>query len=102
MSRHYQPLKALDLLDLYFIENRARLLDLAAFLDRIDRYDGAAAAKADCRYRALTKAIALTASGGERTMAIQLALSDQSTEPVESAVGLRAIGAWEGTGDEGD
>jgi len=30
-------MNAREILDLYFIENRARLLDIASFLDRIDR-----------------------------------------------------------------
>ncbi|MDC4226471.1 MAG: hypothetical protein MPW15_20045 [Candidatus Manganitrophus sp.] len=31
------PLTGVQLIDEYFIENRTRLLDLAAFLDRLDR-----------------------------------------------------------------
>ena len=37
-----------EMLDLYFIENRARLLDIAAFLDRIDRYRGPEEARLLC------------------------------------------------------
>ena len=29
-----------QVLDLYFMENRAKLIDLAAFLDRVDRATG--------------------------------------------------------------
>jgi hypothetical protein len=33
------PLSARELVDEYFIENRTRLLEIAAFLDRLDRAD---------------------------------------------------------------
>ena len=36
------PLPASRALDQFFLEARARLLDLAAFLDRVDRGDGSA------------------------------------------------------------
>jgi hypothetical protein len=95
-------MQAMDVLDLYFIENRSRLLDIASFLDRIDRYEGADAAKADYRYQAFVKVVAmLKECSGERTKAIQVALSDPTTGPLESAVGLKAWGAWNGSGHEG-
>lgn len=97
MNAPYTPMKAIDILDLYFIENRSRLLDIAAFLDRIDRYDGAGEAKADFRYQAFRKVVDLLANAdGERTKAIQTALSDPTTEPLDSALGLKAWGAWPG------
>lgn len=99
MSAPYSPMRAIDILDLYFIENRSRLLDIAAFLDRIDRHEGAEEAKADYRYRAFERIIELLGqSGGGRTKAIQVALSDPTTEPLDSAVGLKAWGAWKGDG----
>ena len=98
MSRPYSPMKAKDILDLYFIENRSRILDIASFLDRIDRYEGADEAKADFRYQALSRVLeVLSGPDGDRTKAIQIALSDPTTEPLNSAVGLKAWGAWEGT-----
>lgn len=102
MSPPYQSMNAVEILDLYFIENRSRLLDIASFLDRIDRYDGADEAKADFRYQAFLHAVDLLRnSGTERTVSIQRSLSDQTSEPIESAVGLKAVGAWEGTPREG-
>lgn len=99
MTFPYRPLTATEVLDLYFIENRARLLDIASFLDRIDRYEGAEAARSDYRYQALAKAIDRINSGtAGRTAAIQTLFSDPTTEPLESAVGLKATGAWEGDG----
>lgn len=92
------PKSAKEMLDLYFLENRARLLDIASFLDRIDRYKNAEEARADFRYKAFVHALKLLLSTDkERTKNIQLSLSDLSSEPIESAVGLKAVGAWEGS-----
>jgi len=97
MNAPYRPMQAIDVLDLYFIENRSRLLDIASFLDRIDRYEGAEEARADYRYQAFVKIIELLGEpGGSRTKSIQLALSDPTTEPLASALGLKAWGAWQG------
>lgn len=99
MTFPYRSLTATEILELYFIENRARLLDIASFLDRIDRYEGAEAARSDYRYQAFAKAIDRINSGAVgRTAAIQTLFSDPTTEPLESAVGLKASGAWEGDG----
>ena len=38
------PLPAARVLDMFFLDARSRLLDLAATLDRLDRGDGSAAA----------------------------------------------------------
>lgn len=89
-----QPLSACDILDTYFIESRARLLELAAFLDRIDRAPGAAEAREDYRYRALMRAFALIREGERfRAKAIQLAFSDLSSAPLDSAGPGTATGA---------
>lgn len=102
MDHPYQPMTAIEILDLYFIENRSRLLDIASFLDRIDRYPGADEARADFRYQAFARAIALLGSAdGKRTCAIQTSFSDPTSEPLESAVGLKAWGAWDGGVNEG-
>lgn len=97
MNGPYRPMKANDILDLYFIENRSRILDIASFLDRIDRYEGADEAKTDYRYQAFARIVKLLSEPiGNRTKAIQMALSDPTTEPLESAAGLKAWGAWDG------
>lgn len=94
---------ACEILDAYFIENRARMLDIASFLDRIDRYDGAGEAKADFRYKALTRALKLLSEReDDRTKALQMLFSDLSIEPVDSAAGLKTTGAWEGAFHEGN
>jgi hypothetical protein len=90
-------MRAIDILDLYFIENRSRIMDIASFLDRIDRYEGAEEAKADYRYQAFLRILDITREAArDRTKAVQIALSDPTTEPLESAVGLKAYGAWQG------
>ena len=45
-------MKRTQLLDLYFLEARAKLIDVAAFMDRVDRGEG----EADFRYDALRAA----------------------------------------------
>lgn len=102
MNHPYRPLTAPEVLDLYFIENRSRILDIASFLDRIDRYPGAPEARADYRYHALVKTLRLLVEApGDRTKAIQVSLSDPSTEPLDSAVGLKAWGAWDPAREQG-
>ncbi|WP_077298472.1 hypothetical protein [Aquaspirillum sp. LM1] len=97
MSAPYTPMNAMDALDVYFIENRSRLLDIAAFLDRIDRYPGTEQARADYRYQAFMQIIDVLKSGTpERTKQVQLALSDPTDTPLASARGKRAYGAWKG------
>lgn len=88
-------MSAKEILDTYFLENRSEILEIAAFLDRIDRAENTEAAKADFRYKAFLRALKLLIeSGAERTKTIQLSLSDLSTEPIESAIGLKgAVGA---------
>lgn len=97
MSAPYGPLRAIDILDLYFIENRSRVMDIAAFLDRIDRYEGADEARADFRYQAFVKILdILRQAPADRAKEVQLALSDPTTEPLDSALGQKAYGAWPG------
>ena len=103
MTFPYRSLTATEILDLYFIENRARLLDIASFLDRIDRYAGAEEARKDFRFRAFARTLQLLAGEeGDRVTAIQLVFSDPTSDPLESAAGLKAFGAWEGGGNEGN
>lgn len=92
------PIGVPETIDRYFLENRHRLLDIAAFLDRIDRADGDGSAKDDFRIMAFRKAVAelLTPDCG-RTERILTILSDPSAEPRESALGLPAArGAFSG------
>jgi hypothetical protein len=51
------PLPAAKALDAYFLEARARLLDLAAILDRIGRGGGAGGADEDPRLHKIRQAL---------------------------------------------
>jgi len=91
------PLPQKKVIDTYFMEHRAKLLDIAAFLDRIDR---AAAEKPgeDFRVAAFKDAIALLTDGkADRARRILELLSDPTAMPLESAAGMKgASGAWPG------
>lgn len=65
-------LSAGQVLDLYFLEARARLIELAATLDRIDRADGAAAVHGDARLAFIQESLRiLQRSEAGRARAIQ-------------------------------
>jgi hypothetical protein len=98
MSGEKSPMSAKEMLEVYFLENRARLIEIASFLDRIDRAKNSETGKADFRYKAFKRGLKiLLESEGNRTKAIQINFSDLSREPRKSAVGLKgAYGAWEG------
>jgi hypothetical protein len=89
------PLSATELVDEYFIETRNRIVEAAAFLDRIDRADPAAAAR-DFRVRALADAIQVLAGPGpDRVRAIQELMSDPTTEPLPELDRKGAVGAYD-------
>jgi len=80
-----------QVVDAYFMEHRARLLDVAAFLDRVDR---AGAGEDDFRMRAFRKALALLGDGGpDRARRVLELFSDPTTEPVAKAGMKGASGA---------
>ncbi len=94
------PLSQQQLIDEYFIEARARLLDLAAFLDRMDR-SIERNAEDDFRMVALRQGVqALSASGPGRACAIQMILSDPTIEPREQLDRKSAFGAFKRDRDE--
>jgi hypothetical protein len=79
--------------DLYFAEARSRLIDLAAFLDRVER----AAGHDDYRLKALRAALAeLDKPGLGKARRVLLLLSDPTLEPIERAGAKSAAGAWPG------
>jgi hypothetical protein len=92
------PLTAREVVDEYFVENRTRLLELAAFLDRLDRADPRYAAN-DFRMKALTEAIASLTDAGEdpgtRLDRLQLLFSDPTTEPLPALDRKSAYGAYD-------
>ncbi|MBI5384787.1 MAG: hypothetical protein HZA90_08865 [Verrucomicrobia bacterium] len=82
-----------QVLDLYFLDARSKLIDLAAFLDRMERAGG----EADFRHPALLQAAAeLGRPGAGRAKNVLLVLSDPTTEPIPTAPGKGASGAWPG------
>ena len=82
-----------QVLDLYFMEARSKLIDLGAFIDRVNRAEG----EADFRMTAFLAALAkLEKSEPDRAKAILMALSDPSTEPILAATTQAACGAWPG------
>jgi hypothetical protein len=79
-----------ELLDLQFIDARHKLIDLAAFLDRIDRHDG----EEDYRFTALKSALPILLSDRpDRARAVLESLSDHSVEVSDSAPFQGAFGA---------
>ena len=84
-------MKRQQLLDLYFMEARAKLIDLAAFLDRVDRGEG----EADFRYAAFKKALReLNSRQPQRAKRVLLSLSDPTKKPLAKATVKGAAGAW--------
>jgi hypothetical protein len=80
-------------LNLYFMEARAKLIDLAAFLDRVDRAKGAD----DFRVKAFRKALKeLNHGKPERAKRVLLSLSDPTVKPLPAATTKAASGAWPG------
>jgi len=83
-------MKRQQVLDLYFLDARHKLVEIAAFLDRVERADG----KDDFRIKAFRKALAgLSKSKKHKVKNALLAFSDMSTEPVAKAPGKGAVGA---------
>lgn len=91
------PLPRQKVIDAYFIEHRAKLLDIAAFLDRIERAQAQKPGE-DFRMTAFKDAIAILTDGQpERARRILELLSDPTDAPLESAAGMKgASGAWPG------
>ena len=81
------PLSKSAVVDRYFLEHRAKVLDLAAFLDRVDRAKPTNGGSAD-DFR-------LVSLRGAITLLLDL-MSDPSTEPIAAAPMKGATGAWDG------
>ncbi len=85
-----------QLLDLYFLDARSKLIDLAAFLDRLDRGQGSN----DFRLDALMKALGeLRTNGSSRAERVLMALSDSTQDPIAAATTKAACGAWPGSAE---
>ena|ERR1043166_6972475 len=72
MSNAIHPLPAAKALDNFFFEARAKILDLAAFLDRIERGENAAEVNGDPRMAKIRRGLqALLESGDRRAEQVQ-------------------------------
>ena len=82
-----------------FIPVRAKLIEVAAFLDRVERH----AVADDFRCAALRAAAALLVDGKpERARRILEKLSDPTTQPDVKSTGKAALGAWQPTSSAAD
>jgi hypothetical protein len=88
------PLSGAQLVDEYFIENRTRLLEIAAFLDRLDRVDPDRAVQ-DFRMQVFRDAVDALGTPGDRLNRIQLLLSDPTIEPLDRLDRKSALGAYD-------
>jgi hypothetical protein len=80
-----------NLVDLGFMDSRSKLIDLAAFLDRVQR----AGQEGDFRVQALKNALTLLSQEKpQRAKDVLLSFSDPSTEPIAKATIQGAIGAF--------
>lgn len=84
-----------QVIETYFMEHRAKLLDIAAFLDRLDRArPDATSANEDFRIEALRRALLLLDTQPNRAQRIHESFSDMTDQPISSAAGMKgAYGA---------
>jgi hypothetical protein len=75
------------------MDARARILDLAAFLDRMDRSEGSDDHRLRSRRAAL---VVLSEDNPERARRILESWSDPTPDPIPSAGSKGATGAWPG------
>ncbi len=89
-----KPANPQNPVDLYFMDARSKLIDIAAFMDRVER-EGATA---DFRYQAFLEAIKELGKG-DRAESVLLSLSDPTKELIPVATTKAASGAWPGAGE---
>ena len=82
----------IDRIYLYFMDARCKLIEIAAFLDRVDR----AAGSDDFRITEFRKAMRELDGKGNRAEKVLLALSDPTNDPIPAATTKAACGAWPG------
>ena len=84
-----------EILDLYFVEARHKLIDIGAFLDRVARADGTDDFRMEAFHTALAGLSTREPHAAKRAL---LAFSDPTTEPIPSATTKAASGAWPDSG----
>ena len=83
-----------QILDLYFLDARHKLIELAAFLDRVERAEG----QHDFRLKAFRAALAkLDGKKKNKAKDVLLAFSDPTLELTAKATTKTACGAYPGT-----
>jgi hypothetical protein len=89
------PLTQRELVEEYFIEHRTKILDIAAFLDRLDRARERDAEE-DFRVVAFRNALAALLEDGDtsRMFHVQMLLSDPNTDLLERLDRKSAFGAY--------
>src|SRR5437764_15299968 len=88
-------LSAKELVDEYFMENRTRLLEIGAFLDRLSRIDPGYGER-DFRMKAFNMALAnLSSPNIEHINQIQMLFSDPTAEPIPFLDKKSAAGAYD-------
>jgi hypothetical protein len=84
-----------QIIDAYFIEHRTKILDIAAFLDRLDRASDPGPER-DFRMRAFREALHLLCSDQPgRIHKVQMLFSDPTTIPMETLDRKSAMGAYD-------
>lgn len=87
------PMTQRQLIDEFFMEHRTKVLDVAAFLDRLDRA-AARDAEDDFRYVAFRETLReLVSDEPNRVERVQMILSDRTTEPLAELDRKAAYGA---------
>ena len=80
-----------QVLDLYFLDARHKLIEIAAFIDRVERAKG----EEDFRMENFRVALDELSKGKtERAEKVLLSFSDPTTEPIPAATTKAACGAW--------
>ena len=89
------PLTQRELIDEYFMEERVKVIDLAAFLDRLERAREIDADD-DFRLRSIRDALAVLAGDdGNRVQRVQMIFSDPRSELLEELDTKSAKGAYD-------
>ena len=79
-----------QVLDMYFMDARCKLIELAAFMDRVERGTGSE----DFRMDAFRRALGELKASGSRAEKVLFAFSDPTTEPIPAATTKGACGAY--------
>lgn len=86
-----KPATPQNVVDLYFMDARSKLIDIAAFMDRVEN----SGLQDDFRYKAFLNALQ-ELGNGERAKSVLESLSDPTKELIPEATTKAACGAWPG------